>query len=352
MGCIQFDPVDVCGINAQLVLRSRVAAFTKQLFDEVLYKDRTLVDYFDKNLAIFAVEDWPYFARRRSMHSKHERNREKLLDKSQEFLDIIKAKGPMCSKDFGMNDKIDWYWSETKLSRAMLEHLYFTGKLAVHHKKGSNKYYDLIERCIPADILAQGEPLPTDHEHYKWRALRRIGAIGLLWNRGSDAWLDIQGFKTPERNAAFAALLEEGKIVPVEVEGIKEPLYMRTEDHPLLDKVITARALKKRCEAIAPLDCFIWDRKLINALFGFSYTWEIYTPAEKRKYGHYVLPVIYGTRFIGRVEAVRGDGHLLIKNFWPEETKPLTQGEHAALSDCFTRLAQFNGFEGYMGFDR
>ncbi|MNG27186.1 hypothetical protein D3C84_1122760 [compost metagenome] len=91
----------------------------------------------------------------------------------------------------------------------------------------------------------------------------------------------------------------------------------------------------------------IWDRKLINELFGFDYTWEIYTPVHKRKFGHYVLPLMYGESFIGRVEVIaeRKERTLVVKNIWFENSVKLTKNLQAALDDCFQRFAIFNGCE-------
>ena len=101
---------------------------------------------------------------------------------------------------------------------------------------------------------------------------------------------------------------------------------------------------KPRCELIAPLDCVMWDRKLIKVLFGFDYTWEIYTPANKRKYGYYVLPMIYGDQFVGRIEAVndRKTKTLNVKNIWYEDGVRHTKALVSAVDDCIKRFAKFN----------
>jgi len=343
-GCIQFDPVDVCGKNAELVLQSRIKRFSKEMLSELLYQDRVLVDYFDKNLSIIPVGDWPYFERFREQHRQWERSHEKVHGARGQVRKHIADHGPVCSGDLDMPDKVDWYWSRTKLSRAVLEHMYFTGELAVHHKAGSIKYYDLIENCMPGTILSDPEPYPDEHDHQTWRVLRRIGSAGLLWNRASDAWLNIGGLKSAERSAVFTRLLKEGKIETVHVEGMKEELYMRVEDIPLARQCEDHTSWKKRCEFIAPLDNLLWDRKLIQALFGFDYKWEIYTPAEKRRYGHYVLPVIYGDRFIGRIEASADTKThtLLVKNIWFEPDVKRTKGMDEAIDAAIRRFSLFN----------
>ncbi|PPK81844.1 hypothetical protein BXY41_10351 [Lacrimispora xylanisolvens] len=343
-GCIQFDPVDVCGKNAELVLQSRIKRFSKEMLSDLLYQDRVLVDYFDKNLAIFPVDDWPYFERYREQHRQWERSHEAVRGARSQVRKHITDHGPVCSGDLDMPDKVDWYWSRTKLSRAVLEHMYFTGELAVHHKIGSIKYYDLIENCIPRTILSAPEPYLDEHDHQTWRVLRRIGSVGLLWNRASDAWLNIGGLKSAERSAAFTRLLREQKIEAVHVEGIKEELYMRVEDIPFARQCVDQNSWKKRCEFIAPLDNLMWDRKLIQALFGFDYKWEIYTPADKRRYGHYVLPVIYGDRFIGRIEASADTKKqtLLVKNIWLEPDVKRTKRMDEAIDAAIRRFSLFN----------
>jgi uncharacterized protein YcaQ len=189
------------------------------------------------------------------------------------------------------------------------------------------------------------EPLPREFDHIKWRILRRIGAIGLLWNRPSDAWMNIWGRTNEIRDKVFHSLCEEGKIIAVTVKGIEHPLYCRTEDMPLIETVLKNRNHQRRCELIAPLDPFLWDRKLIKALFGYEYTWEIYTPPHKRKYGVYVLPLLFGESFIGRVEAVcdRKTETLVIKNIWYEDGVKQTKKLQLMVDGCLKRFAKFNG---------
>ncbi len=343
-GCIQFDPVDVCGKNAELVLQSRIRTFSKQMLSDLLYQDRVLVDYFDKNLSIMPVGDWPHFERFRKQHQQRERSQEAVHGAQKQVKKHIADHGPVCSSDLDMPDKVDWYWSRTKLSRAVLEHMYFTGELGVHHKVGSIKYYDLIENCIPEPILSGPDPYPDEHDHQTWRVLRRISAVGLMWNRASDAWLNIGGLKSAERSAVFARLIQEERIVKVRVDGIKEELYMLMEDVPLASQCKDNTSWKKRCELIAPLDNLLWDRKLIQALFGFDYKWEIYTPPEKRRYGHYVLPVIYGDRFIGRIEASADTKKqiLLLKNIWFEPGIKRSKTMDEAIDAAIRRFSIFN----------
>ena len=343
-GCIQFDPIDVCGKNAELVLQSRVKNFSKNMLYELLYTERKLLDYFDKNLAIIPLEDWKYFERVRESHRQWERSHEEVKSVHDKIIQEISERGPLSSADLDMQEKVDWYWSETRLARAALEHMYFSGELAIHHKKGNVKYYDLIENCIPKEILTAEEPHPLDFDYKKWLVLRRIGSVGLLWNRASDAWLGIPDLKSEERNRIFDALLSEEQIIKLEITDIPHALYCRVEDSLLIDLVKENPRLQKRCELIAPLDNLMWDRNLIFALFDFAYKWEIYTPQEKRKYGYYVLPILFGEQFIGRVEAVfdRKTKKLQVRNIWYEpRTRKSLQLENK-VKDTLERFEQFH----------
>ena len=345
-GCIQFDPIDVCGKNAELVLQSRVSGFTKKMLYELLYEDRKLLDNWDKNLSIIPVENWPNFKRDRDWHFEHERSFDEIQKACEKIKAVITEHGAVCSADLGMSEKGDWYWTSTKLSRAALEHMYFRGELAIHHKKKSLKYYDLIERCLPRKVLETADPYPDDFEHKKWRVLERIGALGLLWNRPSDAWLGIGDLKSDMRNQIFDSLLAEGKIIPVQVEGIKHKLYCLKDDEQIAE-IVKGTGIangKSRCEFIAALDNMMWDRNLIKAIWNFDYKWEIYTPAAQRKYGYYVLPILYGENLIGRIEMVfdKKTKKLEVKNIWYEDGFKVTKKIEGAVESSIKRFEKFS----------
>jgi uncharacterized protein YcaQ len=355
VGCLQYDPIDICGKNAELVLQSRIRGFSKNMLEELLYQDRLLIDYPDKNLAIIPVEDWPYFERYRQAARLHAGSYPQMETLTSQVRAYIQQVGPVSSNelnalhlegDFTWRSAIHWS-SGNNVSRSVLEQMYSTGELVIHHKKGTRKYYDLAEKHIRADLLHAPDPLLNELHHHKWRVLRRIGAVGLLWNRASDAWLNIWGLKTEQRNRVFHELLLEERIVAVEVEQMKERLYCRAEDLPIIERILQNPELQERCEFIAPLDNLMWDRKLIYALFEFDYKWEIYTPALKRKFGYYVLPLLYGDRFIGRAEIIveRKFKRLVVKRVWYEKDMQPTEELVAVVKECFERFSIFNDCE-------
>ena len=225
--------------------------------------------------------------------------------------------------------------------------MYFRGDLIVHHKRGAIKYYALAEDYLPAGLIRTADPFPDELDHVKWRIRRRIGSVGLLWNKASDAWLGITTMNAELRRNAFAELIGEGEIFKCQVERLKEPLFALKGDLPLLHEVVNGEEYAPRTEFIAPLDNLIWDRKLIRALFDFEYTWEVYVPPAKRKYGYYVLPILHGDSFIGRIDAVchRRNNALVVNDLWYEDSAEISVKLRSSVKECLERFRHFHGLD-------
>ena len=352
-GCIQFDPVDVCGKNAELTLQSRVKGFQKAMLQELLYQDRVLVDYADKELSIWPTEDWPYFSSYRDRSRRLGDTFEGLEALKEKAVAYIQEHGPVCSDTLPIEGEIFWHssmhWSgnwhkQSQAARSVLEQLYTDGELVIHHKNGSRKYYDLARRYLPEAVLQAENPCKNEEEFLSWRVLRRIGAVGLLWDKNSTAFLGID-LNAEKRKRALASLASADRIRPVLVEGLKPLFYYRSEDDAILQSILEGQAdLKPRMSLIAPLDPLLWDKALILSLWDFRYSWEIYTPANQRKFGYYTLPMLYGDRFIGRIEAVpdRREHVLRVKGLWWETGVRQTKKLNAALERTLRRFTAFN----------
>lgn len=350
VGCVQFDPLDVCGRNAELVLNARVRGFTPAMLHDALYQERSLLDYWDKNMSILPMEDWPRFARERDWHRDHPwaRSREEIAPALAVVRGQIAERGPLFSSDIDLGKRVDWSWSPTTLSRATMESLYFAGDLVVHSKRGTVRAFDLAERTVPNALFTAGDPFPSDERYEAWRVFRRIGGVGLLWARPSDAYLGIR-FRSGSRKLAVETLTAEGRILPVEITGVKgigEPCYIQAEAAESMEAAAQGRAKKKRTEFLAPLDNMLWDRRLIEALFGFFYRWEVYTPEAQRKFGYYVLPVLQGEAMVGRIEVVRDRKARCLRvqgAWWERKTDP------EGVRECLERHARMLGLEGWEG---
>jgi hypothetical protein len=355
IGCIQFDPIDIVGRNPDLVLQSRVAGYRPSLLEELMYNERHLYVGWDKMAAIVQSAHWPSFARHRALmvrqHGKPETAEMKL---APFVLEEIRKRGPLSSRDIEHDATVDWWWGRKKrLVGASLEILSAMGIVLVHHRARSIRYFDLAERILPREILEAPDPHPADEDYQDWHVVRRIGSLGLAPASGApEYWWAIMGVKgTAARAAVLTRLAERGDVVPVAVDGVPKRLFfLRASDLPTLEAVgepsTTPTAVASAVAAatfIAPLDNLTWDRELLRQVFGFDYCWEIYKPKEKRAYGYYVLPVLYGDRFIARVEPVydKKGRVLTFASWWWEKGIRPNAAMRDALRTCVREFAAY-----------
>jgi len=346
VGCIQFDPLDIVGHNPELVLQARVGDFRPRMLQDLLYETRQLVDGWDKNAAIYPVEDWPFFHRRRQAARQHPGKSPEAVEAAlPQVRRAVEERGPLSSIDLDLDRTVDWSWGPTRVARATLEGMYNWGELIIHHRVHTRKVYDFAYRHISDETLSAPDPNHSEAAYHEWYVLRRIGSIGLIWNRARGAWLGMGSIKSKKRTAALERLLDQGRVIRVRVEAIDAPLYLRSRDKERLEEVLDRPSPPARAAVIAPLDNLLWDRRFIEELFSFSYVWEVYKPATERLYGYYVLPILYGDRFVARFEPERDEDEdlLRIKNWWWEqEITPSAPMRHA-LRDCMRRFLDYLG---------
>ena len=353
VSCIQYDPVDVCGRNADIVLNSRVEDYKKEYLDTLLYQDRKLIDCFDKNMAISHIDNFPILRNERinsgDAGAYEHFVTDAVMGVMPQIRQLIKERGYISSQEVDVGEKITWFWGhQTSLPRAALEYMYFLGELIIHHKNGTNKSYALTQDHIDAEILNAATPFSNEKERLAWHVKRRISGVGMLWNKASDAYLGLR-LKSAQREIAYAELLKNDDIFEIAVEGLNVPLYICKSEKSDLESCMSISQKEMhnttRTEFIAPLDSLMWDRKLIHALFGFEYKWEIYTPKVKRKYGAYTLPILHQGEFIGRVDFSRNGKELVINNIWMESGLSFTGELKTAINTCTERFAKFNNCE-------
>lgn len=348
--CIQYDPLNVVGFNQDLVLQSRVRGYRPELLKELLYRDFRIVDQWDKNMSICITEDWPYFSRFRLGYSQWCEQHPEII---QMILDKIRNGGVVSSASFNLEEKVSWHYGDTRLARAALEGLYYSGKLVIHHKIHTRKYYDLAERHIDPDMIHIEDPNVTDEMFLEWFVLRRMACVGLLWNRPSDAWLGIapsigKGLRSKERNEAFSRLLADHRITELTIDGLQHPVYMETKSLYLLEEIIYEQSKPDTARILAPLDNMLWDRKLIKELFDFDYRWEVYKPIAERQYGYYVLPVLYGDRLVARFEPIKTHSPTdsFIQNWWWESHIQPSSDMLSAIEQTLKQFSSYLNGEG------
>lgn len=347
LGTIQFDPLNVAGRNADLTLQSRVQNYRPEHLRKLLYEERFLVDGFDKEMCVYTARDFPDFAPLRALRAAdgrrwlEGRGQGEAFDMLEDILDIIRRRGPSSLSDIPIGESKDFGWGPRRPSGAAIEYLFASGRLCVSDKAGVQRRFDLAERVLSEACLA---PVMRDEEAFAdWYVKRRLGCVGLLWDRRGGAW---QGYVVGDdkaRKAALARLSDRGEIVPLQIEGQKARFYALPEAVEGLD----GRRRRPACRFLAPLDNLMWDRAMVEALFGFRYRWEVYTPVAKREYGYYVLPVLYGSQFVARFEPepVGQVGCLKVKHWWWEDGVRASGAMLAAIWAALDRFAAFLGVE-------
>jgi uncharacterized protein YcaQ len=308
LGSLQFDPLEVAGRNHDLVLLARIAGYRREWLDHWLYGDRRLYETYNKSLSIVPIAELPLYRyiwdRMRRRHDAAAFDEHAPL--VEELLGRIREQGTLLSRDVRARESIDWYWRPTNQVRAILEALAEVGTLGIARREGNLRVYDLAERLFPAAILAERRPEKDQQAH---RLLARYRAHGLLGGSGNqELWVGGTGYAA-DRAAVREQLMSAGRLVPVRVEGLRGERFVVTEDLKYLDRAegeirkgTPSGGVDPGVTFLAPLDPLCWDRDLLRRLFAFDYIWEVYVPAAKRRWGYYVLPILYGDRFVGRIE--------------------------------------------------
>ena len=321
LGSIQFDPLSVAGRNHDLVLHARVAGYDPAWCD-ALYARRELFEAYNKGLSLVLTSDFPWFRTNLSVSSpwilaQH-------ADVGEHVLERIRAEGPLSALDFERRrgSLVDWFGVPTNVVRAVLEAYAATGVLGLARRDGNRRYYDLIERLLPPDVVARKVPLRDQLRHkllsrYRAHGLLGVGGGGDIFGGLGPAKPDPERPEHPGRTALREELIEEGELVPVAVEGVRSKRFVLREEVELLN----APPEPSRSVAfLPPFDPLVWDRGLLGSLFGFDYVWELFVPPAKRRWGWYVLPILFGDRLVGRIEPRidREEGVVRVLNLWWE----------------------------------
>lgn len=343
---IQMDPLNVVGMNPELALQSRVRNYKQGDIFDVLYKKRDLIDGWEKQMSIYETIYFPHFTRqrkRRILRLAHSYETHLKMDCKQlnnEVLDIIKQNGPMFSSQIKIGKTVDGYWKSNKQSTAAIDFMFHQGLIGVHSRNNTQKRYELIERLIPN--WNQTDPFLTDDEFYLWYLYRRINTVGLLWDKSTIHFQDLHMNKRTQLPHYLVTLEEKGLITKLEVNGIKGAFYIPSYSLNLTNTIYN------KISFIAPLDNLIWDRELLKELYQFDYIWEVYTPIKKRKWGYYVLPILRGSRFIGRIEfhKHRNNDPLHVKQILLEDHIKETKQLKKELQIALNRFATYLGANG------
>ncbi len=326
-GVLQVDSVNVLTRAHYMPLYSRMGPYDPDLLTRASsgQKQRRLVEYWAHVQAFMPVELWPTMQHRRD-EQRARRGKWSFVPEDDELearlLAELTSRGASTSRDLDdglprSKDHWGWNWSRT---RRMLDYLFSVGDVAIAGRNSQFEVlYDLPERVLPATVLAEPTLAPAE-QHL---ALVRLAAAshGVATVR---CLADYYRMRTDQVVPAVATLLETGELEPVTIEGWSRPAFLHSSARR--PRAVAARAL------LSPFDPVVWERERTERLFDFHYRIEIYTPAEKRIHGYYVLPFLLRDELVGRVDlkADRATGRLLVRGAYAEDGAPAdTAGELA-----------------------
>jgi uncharacterized protein len=358
LGCIQLDPISAVAPSHLIVLWSRIGNFDKTHLERLLWSDRKIFEYWAHQASLVLMEDYPlYHPMMRGFPQTFakgwgpgwtERNFQWITshnDLRDYVLGELKTKGALLSRQF--EDKTrrkprgSGWGSSSDVSR-MLSNLFFRGDVMVVGRQGNQKLWDLSERFLPRWVSKK--VLAADEIEYE-AVQRSIRALGTATASEIDYHF-LRG-RYHHLNSTLKQLVDESRIYPVDIEdsGIgKGERYIHAKDITLLSELETG-GWQPRISLLSPFDNLICDRTRTKLLFNFDFTVEIYTPSHKRKYGYYVLPILYGDKLVGRIDPLmnRKEEQLQIKAVHAEPSAPRDQTFARKLRDV---IEQFSGFLG------
>ncbi len=289
---VQEDSINICGRMHDLILWSRVAGYTPDHLAETLYgPTATAFEYWFPNLCALPLDDYPHFVGGMRERMKTQGRWGALSPDeetvAQKILEALDTSGPLRTRTHGAEDghTLSGWGTRATVVSQVCEKLLLHGRLSVARRANFERYFDRTERVYPA-IQHWHHPEtvhPDPTETARHLARKRLHAKRLF----------------PLKKEAMG-ILGKDALTEVQIDGVKRRYYCLAEDTELLcdAQPVTANELL----LLAPLDPLVYDRNRNRDLFDFDYTWEVYVPAEKRKWGYYVLPILQGERLIGRID--------------------------------------------------
>lgn len=341
MGALQIDTISVVNRSPYLVLWTRVGDYEPRWLDALLAEGR-IFEYWAHEACFLPTEDYALFRNRmldrgwmrwRYSHAVMEKHAADV----ERVLGLIRDQGPVRSADFERHGRAGWW--EWKPEKRILESLFTAGELMIARREGFQRIYDLRERVLPSWSDAD---LPSADAAHRALALKAVRALGVA----KAKWVaDYYRMAKKETPALVRALAAEGALLTVEVEGWKEPGYVHPDHAALAGDAAGGRVKPVLTTLLSPFDPVVWDRVRAMEMFGFEYRLECYTPAPKRVYGYFTLPILRRGALVGRLDAKahRRDGVFEVKAIYLEPKVRVTAGLLADVARAIRECASWHG---------
>jgi uncharacterized protein YcaQ len=353
---VQLDPLNIFARSQDIVLHSRVLNYQPEYLYQVAYKERQFFDY-GGWLAMYPMSDLPYF---RVLMEKRAQNEyvKYFVPGHQEVLEFVRSelrkRGPLGNRNFdGKRLEMQSYRGRKETSVALFD-MWLAGELMIHHREGFERVYDFRENIAPKEF----DYVASDEEAEEFMARKNVSFHGLFREVGMRITLEYDMRRKYTRDDASRLIkgwIESGLFEQVQVEGGRDTYLVLAEDLPMLDSLAKGKhprgwnpketSTLDEVTFLSPLD-IVSARGRAKKLFDFEYIWEVYTPVHKRRWGYYVLPILYGDDLVARLDLKldRSTMTLEIKGFWKEDDAPVKDADFAdAFAKGLLRFAQFLG---------
>jgi uncharacterized protein YcaQ len=353
---VQLDPLNVVARSHDIVLHSRVLDYKPEYLYQVAYKDRQFFDY-GGWLAMYPMSDLPYWRYHMQKHSHNKRIEGFVLSHEPLFEQVraeLRKRGPLGNRDLDGNKIGVWNYRGRKDTSLALYDMWLSGELMMHHRDGFSRVYDFRENIAPKEF----DYVVTEEEAIEFFARKAVSFAGLKREGNMKAeWQYYlhRDFSKGEIESQLGAWKESGLFAQVQVEKGREKYLILGEDLKLLESLENGKVPKswkpketttlEEVTFLASLD-IVSARGRAKQLFDFDYVWEVYVPAHKRRWGYYVLPILYGDDLVARLDPKldRTTMTLAIKGFWHEDDAPVKDIDFAnALAKGLIRFARFVG---------
>lgn len=339
MGALQIDTISVVARSPYFVIWSRLGSYNPIWLEELL-AEGLLFEYWSHAACLLPIEDYPLYLTRMAQRAAKDDDWHNHLRQHREAADRILAtirdNGPVRSADFERKNGKSNGWWDWKPEKELLECLHTSGELMTARRENFQRLYDLRERVLPN---WQALPPVSPDEMRERLLLKAVRALGITQAR----WIP-DYFRLPKTGIAkeMKALASAGKVIEVRVDDWPAPGYVHPDHAELLTDAANGGLRATRTTLLMPFDPVVWDRERARGMFDFDYQIECYTPAAKRKYGYFTLPILYRDRLIGRLDpkAHRKNGIFEVRAIHLEPGVRITDGiVHSvgrAIRDCAT----------------
>jgi uncharacterized protein YcaQ len=358
MEYLQLDPLQIVARSQDITLHSRVLDYMPGMWEDAAYQQRKFFDW-GGWLAVRPMDELPHWrvvmrrernggpdcdSRIRTMGRDH-------ANAIDEMRTILRERGIVTNRDFEMATRTRTQsYRGRKDSALALYYLWRTGEVMTHHRENFERVYALTERVAPAHLIRESDEAEAD----RFLIRKEVGFSGLSrLNRVQDSFFRGVPFSTAKQ--IREAMLADGDLVEVQVEGWKAVHYALASDAQVLDDLGAgrvpeawaplAKTTTEEAVFLAPLDP-VSARGRAKVLFGFDYVWEVYKPGHQRKFGYYTLPILWGDRLVARFDSRfdRTTNSFVVLGFWLEDKRLDADDTFAqALAAGFMRFGKFLG---------